>query len=96
MVLDQGVKVGQVLVFELYLMIEDRTKKNKKDYLGLPMNYVTLVVHGSPYSSVLNRRLCTFISGKVCLLNSIEAKKQNLPEISVQGHLFRTLEYGEP
>jgi len=24
-VLDQGVKVGQVLVFELYLMIEDRT-----------------------------------------------------------------------
>ena len=35
------------------------------------------------YSSVPNRRACTFISGKVCLLTSIEDKRQTLPEISM-------------
>ena len=35
------------------------------------------------YSSVLNRQPCTFISGKVCILTLIEAKRQTLAEISV-------------
>jgi hypothetical protein len=30
-----------------------------------------------------NRYVCTFISGKVCLLTLIEAKRQTLPEINV-------------
>ena len=42
------------------------------------------------YSSVPNRRAYTFISGKVCLLTSIENKRQTLPEIN---GLFGTLEY---
>ena len=45
------------------------------------------------YSSVLNRQPCMFISGKVCILTLIEAKRQTLPEINIQGCLFRALEY---
>ena len=45
------------------------------------------------YSSVLNRQPCMFISSKVCILTLIEAKRQTLPEINVQGCLFRALEY---
>ena len=44
------------------------------------------------FSSVPNRRACTFISGKVCLLASIEDKRQTLPEINEHAHLFGTLE----
>ena len=44
------------------------------------------------YSSVPNRCACSFISGKVCLLSSIDAKRQTLPEINVQARLFGTLE----
>ena len=35
------------------------------------------------YSILPNRYVCTFISGKVCLLTLIEAKRQTLPEINV-------------
>ena len=35
------------------------------------------------YSSVPNN--CTFISGKVCFLTLIEAKRQTLSEINLQG-----------
>ena len=45
------------------------------------------------YSSVPNRRACMFISGKVCLLSSIDVKRQTLPEINVHARLFGTLEY---
>ena len=45
------------------------------------------------YSRVKNRRPCTFISGKVCLLASIKVKRQTLQERNVQSRLFRTLEY---
>ena len=40
------------------------------------------------YFSVRNRRAC-----KVCLLSSIDVKRQTLPEINVHAHLFGTLEY---
>ena len=40
-----------------------------------------------------NKRACTLISGKVCLLTLIEPKKQTLPEINVHARLFGTLEY---
>ena len=45
------------------------------------------------YSNVPNKRACTFISGKVCLLGSIKVRGQNLPEINVHARLFGTLEY---
>ena len=45
------------------------------------------------YSNVPNKRACTFISGKVCLLGSIKVKRQTLPEINMHAHLFGTLEY---
>ena len=45
------------------------------------------------YSSVPNRRACMFISGKVCLLSSIDVKRQTLPEINVHARQFGTLEY---
>ena len=45
------------------------------------------------YSSVPNRRPCTFISGKGCLLASMKVKRQTLPDINVQDRLFGTLEY---
>ena len=44
------------------------------------------------YSSVLNRRACTFISCKFCLLSSINAKRQTLQEVNVHARLFGTLE----
>ena len=44
------------------------------------------------YSSVPNRRACTFISNKVCLLSSIDVKRQTLLEINVHVCLFGTLE----
>ncbi len=44
------------------------------------------------YSRVRNRRACTFISGKVCLLSSINVKRQTWPEIKVHARLFGTLE----
>ena len=47
------------------------------------------------YSNVPNKRACTFISGKVCLLTLIEPKRQTLPEINVHARLFGTLEYSE-
>ena len=40
------------------------------------------------YSSVPNRRICTFISGKVYLLSSIDVKRQTLTEINVHARLF--------
>ena len=40
-----------------------------------------------------NKRACTFISGKVCLLGSIKVRRQALPEINVLARLFGTLEY---
>ena len=40
-----------------------------------------------------NKRACTFISGKVCPLTSIEPKSQTLQEINVHARLFGTLEY---
>ena len=40
-----------------------------------------------------NNRLCTFISGKVCLLTLLEDKRQTLPEINIHERLFGTLEY---
>ena len=40
------------------------------------------------YSSVPNRRACTFISGKVCLLSSIDVKRKTLPEINMHACLF--------
>ena len=47
------------------------------------------------YSSVPKRHACTFISGKVCLLSSIDVKRQTLLEINVHARLSRTLEYRE-
>ena len=44
------------------------------------------------YSNVPNKRACTFISGKVCLLGSIKVRRQTLPEIIVHARLFGTLE----
>ena len=46
----------------------------------------------STYSNVPNKRACTFISGKVCLLGSIKVKRQTLPEINMYARLFGTLE----
>ena len=37
------------------------------------------------YSNVPNKRACTFISGKVCLLTLIEPKRQILSKINAQG-----------
>ena len=45
------------------------------------------------YSYVPNKRACTFISGKVCLLTLIEPKRQTLPEINMHACLFGTLKY---
>jgi hypothetical protein len=42
----------------------------------------------SKYTSVPNRCACTFISGKVCILTSIEDKRQTLTEINVHARLF--------
>ena len=47
----------------------------------------------SQYSSVRNRHACTFISGKICLLSSIDVRRQTLPEKNVHARLFGTLEY---
>ena len=44
------------------------------------------------YSNVPNKRVCTFISGKVCLLGSIKVKRHTMLEINVYAHLFGTLE----
>ena len=44
------------------------------------------------YSSVPKRHACTFISGKVCLLSSIDVKRQSLQEINMREHLFGRLE----
>ena len=35
-----------------------------------------------------NKRACTFISGKVCILTLIEPKIQTLPEINVHARSF--------
>ena len=43
-------------------------------------------------SNVPNKHACTFISGNVCLLGSIEIRGQTLPEINVHERLFGTLE----
>ena len=43
-----------------------------------------------------NKCTSTFISGKVCLLGSIEGRGLTLPEINVHAHLFGTLEYLTP
>ena len=40
-----------------------------------------------------NRRVYTFISGKVCFLTLIEAKRQTLQEINVYTCLFGSIEY---
>ena len=45
------------------------------------------------YSNVPNKRACTFISGKVCLLGSIQLRGKTLPEINVHARLFGTSEY---
>ena len=44
--------------------------------------------HESTYSNVPNKRACTFISGKVCLLTLIEPRTQTLPEITVHARLL--------
>ena len=38
-----------------------------------------------------NKRVCTFISGKVCLLDSIKVRGQTLLEINVNARSFGTL-----
>ena len=45
------------------------------------------------YSILPNRRVYTFISGKLCLLASIKVKRQTLPEINVYTRLFERIEY---
>ena len=45
------------------------------------------------YSRVQNNWPCMFISGNVCLLTLIEAKRQTLPKINVHGQLFGTLNW---
>ena len=45
------------------------------------------------YSILPNRRVYTFISGKVCLLASIKIKRRTLPEINVHTCLFGCIEY---
>ena len=44
------------------------------------------------YSILPNRRVYTFISGKVCLLTSIKIKRPTLPEINVHTCLFGCIE----
>ena len=61
--------------------------------LSLLSDWIQFSRAAAAYSSVLNRRACTFISGKVCLLTSIEDKRQTLPEINMHARLFGTLEY---
>ena len=43
------------------------------------------------YSYLSNRRACTLIAGKICLLTLIEAKRQTLPAISVHARLLDVL-----
>ena len=45
------------------------------------------------YSNVPNKRECTVISSKVCVLTFIEPKRQTLLEINMHARLFGTLEY---
>ena len=48
-------------------------------------------MHILMYSSVPNRSGCTFIAGKVCLLSSIDVRRQTLPGINVHARLLGTL-----
>ena len=57
-----------------------------------PLNHITIALQIT-YSSLPNRCSRMFISCKVCLLTSIEDKRQTLPEIKVHACLFGTLEY---
>ena len=45
------------------------------------------------YSILPNRRVYTFIFGKVCLLASIKIKRRTLPEINVHTCLFGCIEH---
>ena len=58
-----------------------------------PISVTHTVYLLSMYSNMPNKRACMFISGKVCLLGSIEVRGQTLPEINVHARLFGTLEY---
>ena len=63
-------------------MIPNNDKKQRT-----PAKYVPRIYKGrsyyTTYTTLPNRHVYTFISGKVCLLASIKFKRQTLPEINV-------------
>ena len=59
---------------------------------GCPSKIAIANATTTAYSNVPNKRACTFISGKVCLLGSIKVRRQTLPDINVHARLFGTLE----
>ena len=66
------------------------TKITKLLPIIMPLH--TLDIYLQVNSSVPNKRVCTFISGKLCLLTSIEDKRPTLLVMNVHTRLFGTLE----
>jgi hypothetical protein len=66
------------------------TKITKLLPIIMPLH--TLDRHLQVNSSVPNKRVCTFFSGKLCLLTSIEDKRPTLLVMNVHTRLFGTLE----